>query len=90
MKDEQILENLKVDLQISTNKMDPYLTNIIGLAKSAIEREGINLEETIEDGMLTEMYAAHLYRKRKEEEIAMPRMLRWNLNNRLLSQKAGE
>lgn len=35
-----------------------------------------------------EMYAAYLVRKRATEE-AMPRMLRWALNNRLFSQKAG-
>lgn len=43
-----------------------------------------------EDGALIEMYAAFLFRKRRETELAMPRMLRWQLNNRLFSQKAGE
>ena len=37
--------------------------------------------------MLVEMYAAYLYRRRREENVQMPRMLRWALNNRLFSQK---
>ena len=99
MGDEDILEMLKTDLQISTTKYDKYLTNIIKLAKAAIEEEGIVLKKLvengediglkIEDGMLVQMYAAYLYRKRREENVAMPRMLRYALNNRLLSQKGG-
>lgn len=97
MTDEDILEMLKTDLQISVMKYDSYLTNIIKLAKAAIQKEGIVLTEsdgndeeasfTIEDGMLVQMYAAYLYRKRREENAAMPRMLRYALNNRLISQK---
>ena len=99
MTDEDILEMLKTDLQISAMKYDSYLTNIIKLAKAAIQKEGIVLNEsvgndkevslTIEDGMLVQMYAAYLYRKRREENAAMPRMLRYALNNRMLSQKGG-
>ncbi len=99
MTDEDILKMLKTDLQISVMKYDSYLTNIIKLAKAAIQKEGIVLAEsdgndeeasfTIEDGMLVQMYAAYLYRKRREENAAMPRMLRYALNNRLLSQKGG-
>jgi hypothetical protein len=33
------------------------------------------------------MYASWLYDKRRAPENTMPRMLRWNLNNRLMSQK---
>lgn len=87
MSDEDILVILKMDIQISADKLDPYLKNLITAAKDFIKKEGIRLEETVEDGMLTEMYAAYLYRKRREN-IAMPRSLRWALNNRLLSQKA--
>lgn len=103
MTDKDILTMLKTDLQISATQYDTYLTNLIKLAKAAIEREGIvlnvlvesNEEEvtesetglTIEDGMLVQMYAAYLYRKRKEENTAMPRSLRYALNNRLFSQK---
>lgn len=94
----EILTVLKTDLQISATQYDAYLDNIIELAKAAIQDEGIvfNMSEdsteetpsyTIQDGMLIEMYAAHLYRKRRETENAMPRMLRYELNNRLFKQK---
>ena len=88
---------LKTDLQISAAQYDAYLTNIIKLAKATIIKEGIVFNElvengeseglTVEDGMLVQMYAAYLYRKRREENAAMPRSLRYALNNRLLSQK---
>ena len=89
MTDEEILTVLKVDLQISTDKMDTYLAKAIQAAKSYIATEGIVLNCSAGDGMLVEMYAAYLYRRRREENVAMPRMLRWALNNRLFSQKAG-
>ena len=86
-----ILTVLKADLQISSDAYNNYLTNIIKLAEAAIKEEGITLsEQSIEDGMLVEMYAAYLYRKRREENAAMPRPLRYALNNRLFSKKAGE
>lgn len=89
MVDEEILTALKVDLQISTDKMDTYLVKMIQAAKTYIQTEGIQLTGSTGDGMLVEMYAAYLYRRRREENVAMPRMLRWALNNRLFSQKAG-
>ncbi len=89
MVDEEILTALKVDLQISTDKMDTYLRKMIEAAKTYIQTEGIQLTCSTGDGMLVEMYAAYLYRRRREENVAMPRMLRWALNNRLFSQKAG-
>lgn len=69
--------------------MDNYLLNLISAAKSFITREGVTLTSSTEDGMLVEMYAAYLYRCRREENVAMPRMLRWALNNRIFSEKAG-
>lgn len=89
MVDEEILTALKVDLQISTDKMDIYLGKVIEAAKTYIQTEGIQLTCSVGDGMLVEMYAAYLYRRRREENVTMPRMLRWALNNRLFSQKAG-
>lgn len=88
MNEELILKLLKTDLQISATAYDEYLEEMINLAKTSIETEGIRLEGTREDNMLVEMYAAHLYRKRKENQNEMPRMLRWQLNNKLMSQKA--
>lgn len=89
MIDSDILAVLKVDLQIqiSAVQYDDYLQKIIALAKDAIAKEGIILGESVSDGMLVEMYAAYLYRRRKEENVAMPRSLRYALNNRLFSQK---
>lgn len=89
MKDEDILTILKIDLQVSGEKLDTYLSQLIETAKEYIRTEGIELEETAGDGQLVEMYAAYMYRRRREENAQMPRMLRWALNNRLFSQKAG-
>lgn len=88
MTDSNVLTMLKTDLQISVSatQYDEYLKNLITLARAAIGKEGIELADNVEDGMLVEMYAAYLYRKRKEN-IAMPRSLRYELNNRLFSQK---
>lgn len=87
MSDADILMILKTDLQISSAALDDYLTALIASARGYITEEGIDLTESQSDGMLIEMYAAYLYRKRREENVIMPRMLRWELNKRLFSQK---
>lgn len=87
LKDEDILEILKVDLQVSSSALDLYLLVLITSARAYIAQEGITLADTAQDAMLVEMYAAYLYRRRREENVQMPRMLRWALNNRLFSQK---
>lgn len=86
MNNSTILTILKTDLQISVDAYDDLLNNYILLAKKNIETEGITLTESAEDGMLVETYAAWLARKRKEN-VPMSRMLRYMLNNRLLSEK---
>jgi len=83
------MEILKVDLGFSVDAYNKYLEKIIESAEAAISKEGIKIADNTEDGMLIEMYAAYLYRKRKEGK-EMPRQLRWMLNNRLFSQKAKE
>lgn len=84
------LAALKADLQMMTDRLDEtLLLPMLEGAESMIAREGIQLTDSTEDGLLTVMYAAYLYRRRKEENQAMPRMLRYALNNRLFSQKAG-
>ena len=92
MTNAEILTILKSDLDIaatSTTK-DALLNNLITLSISAITREGITLTDpmTVEEGTLVEMYAAFLYRKRKESTQTMPNSLRFMLNNMLLQQKA--
>lgn len=84
-----ILAMLQVDLGelYPDQQRQAYLQQAIGAAQAFIAREGITLTDSIEDGQLVEMYAAYLVRKRATEE-AMPRSLRWALNNRLFSQKA--
>lgn len=81
---------LQVDLGelYPTDERKNYLLQVIDAAIAFITREGITLEDTVEDLQLVEMYAAYLVRKRNTTE-AMPRMLRWALNNRLFSQKSG-
>lgn len=81
-----MLVALKVDLGITTTAYDERLTQILNSATKYIETEGITLENTIEDGNLVVMYASWLWQKRKEN-IGMPRMLRWAMNNRLFTEK---
>lgn len=92
MTEEVILVFLKADLEIipENTLMDNYLTQLIRAAQEMITREGITLTDSEEDGQLVTMYAAYLYRKRATDNPAMPRMLRYALNNRLFSAKMGE
>lgn len=85
-----VLPLLQVDLGelYPTDDRKNYLSQVVDAAIAFITREGITLEDTVEDLQLVEMYAAYLVRKRNTTE-AMPRMLRWALNNRLFSQKSG-
>lgn len=89
MDDNTMLTALKVDLGITTTAYDDRLGQYLQAARAAIEIEGIQLTESISDGNLVVMYAAHLWRKRDTQE-GMPRMLRWMMNNRLFSQKMTE
>lgn len=85
MTDADILVILKVDLQVSSTALDQYLLALIASARDYISTEGIVLDGSTSDAMIVEMYAAYLYRRRREENVQMPRMLRWALNNRLFS-----
>lgn len=87
MTDEEKLTLLKQDLQMITNANDVYLGALLSQASSAIQTEGIVLDGTIECDMAVVQYAAYLFRKRASTETAMPRFLRWNLNNILMKQK---
>lgn len=98
-----VLTMLKAGLELITDYMDAdskaakelELMQYIESAEIYIEREGITLEDTVDDQMLVSMYAMWLYDKRKTTGSKytsyyiqnMPRMLRYNLNNRLMSQK---
>lgn len=88
MNSSERLAVLKTDLGILTDKSDEYLGLLLSTAASFITREGIALSDgRTDDDMLQVMYAAYLYRKRAGENVPMPRMLRYALNNRLLSER---
>lgn len=89
MTDEERLALLKIDLQLMTSAFDAYLLQLLEAAREMIAREGATLTQSAEDEQLLRMYAAYLYRKRAEDSPAMPRMLRWALNNRIFSEKTG-
>lgn len=101
MTNDDLLVMLKTNLEIITDYMDAEakaakdteLTQYIDAAKRYIEREGAKLNlDDIGDCQLIVMYAAWLYDKRKinvsyGNEVKMPRMLRYNLNNRVFEGK---
>lgn len=88
MTSDEKLVLLKQDLQMLTSVNDDFLKSLITTAESAIQREGIMLVENDMDiDMAVIQYAAYLFRKRAGNETAMPRFLRWRLNNILFSQK---
>lgn len=82
------LTAVKIDLGITTDAYDDRLSSYLEFASSAITAEGITVTDSIEDGNLVVMYAAWMWRKRAEN-VPMPRMLRWQLNNRLFREKVG-
>lgn len=88
MTSEDKLVLLKQDLQMLTSANDNFLKSLILAAETAIKREGITLVDGDMDiDMAVVQYAAYLFRKRASNETAMPRFLRWRLNNILMSQK---
>lgn len=87
MNDSTMLGMLKVDLGISTDVYDTRLAQYLTTAENAIITEGVTIDrEDIRDCTLVIMYAAWLWRKRDSGE-GMPRMIRYELNNRLFSEK---
>ncbi len=89
MDNEERKKILKCDLQLLTDAHDEYLGRLLEMGAAAIEREGIRLEDNIECDMAVVHYAAYLFRKRASDNAAMPRFLRYELNNLLFAQKGG-
>lgn len=87
MNEQLLLNSMHVDLGIASKAFDDRLRARIRTAQARIAEEGIVLADTEEDRDLVVMYACYLWRSRATGE-EMPRMLRYALNNRLLSQKA--
>lgn len=89
MNHEQMLASLKVDLGITTTAYDERLTQYIQRAAEEIEREGVTLSSSISDRDLVINYAAWMWRKRDTGE-GIPRMIRWQINNRLFGKAQEE
>lgn len=99
MTDAEKLAILKTNLQLLTNTQDQYLTFLLAAAGAAMGREGITFDNSADVNACHIDYAAYLFRKRAANtngvngfapdggETAMPRFLRYQLNNILLSQK---
>lgn len=87
MSNEQMLAMLKIDLGITATAYDERLAQYLKTAQDEIEREGATLSpsDDIADANLVIQYAAWMWRKRDTGE-GMPRMIRWQINNRLFSE----
>lgn len=81
-----LLLGLKVDLGITTTAYDDRLIVYLQTAQARITEEGVTLTDSVDDTLLTTQYAAWLWRRRDTGE-GMPRMLRYQLNNRIFSRK---
>ena len=97
MDNAELLKMLKLNLEVITDYMDAEakaakeseLLQYLNAAREFITREGIDLEEdSLGDAQILVMYASWLYGRRKagNDYGAMPRMLRYALNNRLFEQ----
>lgn len=87
---ETMLTMLKTDLGIRTSTAyDERLVQLITAAMRFIKEEGASDLDASDplDMQLIVMYAAWLWRKR-DDMPGMPRALRWNLNNRIMAEKA--
>lgn len=90
MDDQSRLNLLKANLSaIGSTIYDTLFLSLLTSAKSMIEREGITLDlDKQEDNNLIVGYATWLFQQRESPEMPMPRWLRYNLNNRVLHEKA--
>lgn len=90
MDDQSRLALLKANVSaIGSTLYDDLLLSLLTSAKSMIEREGIALDlDAAEDNNLIVGYATWLFQQREDSAMPMPRWLRYNLNNRVLHEKA--
>ena len=86
---ERLLTGVKIDLGIlNSTAYDNRLITYINAAVEEIEREGASLaEETVDGNLIIQAYAAWKWRTRSEPG-AMPRALRYSINNLVFHQKA--
>lgn len=85
-----LLTALKVDLGISGTGYNERLTQYLQSAKTRIERRGITLDvaSSLDDAQLVVSFAAWQWRHRATG-AAMPEMLRGDLHDRVIAEKAG-
>ena len=90
MNDQARLALLKANLSaIGSTLYDDLFLSLLTSAKSMIEREGITLDlDAQEDNNLIVGYATWLFQQREQPDMEMPRWLRYNLNTKVLHQKA--
>lgn len=86
---QSLLPGLKIDLGITTTAYDERLLQYLSHAETQMTREGVTIGDRNNDGELTIMYAAWLWRRRDSME-GMPRMLRYALNNRIFEEKMAD
>lgn len=86
-----LLDMLKINLGIRSTAYDERLLQLLDASKAQIGQEGVqNLDEDNPlDAQLIVDYAEWLWRRRDTKE-GMPRMVRYTLNNRVLSSKMQE
>lgn len=86
------LSLMKQGLLIGTDGYDTYLSHLLDAAKAYLIREGASSLDETETGDLQLIvgYADYLYRQRSDASYQMPRWLRWNINNRIFSEKMTE
>lgn len=97
MTDAEKLTILKSNLQMITSSNDELLTFLLRQGGAALANEGVTDDGSVIYEACQIDYAAYLFRKRaastangKASETAMPRFLRWEINNLLLAQKIRE
>ena len=90
MDDQSRLALLKANVgAINSTLYDDLFLSCLSSAKSMIEREGITLDmDAQEDNQLVVGYATWLFKQREQPSMPMPRWLRYNLNTKVLHQKA--
>lgn len=82
-----LLTKMKIDLGITSTAFDSRLTDKLTAAIQRIEAEGCTLTNSESDQDLVLMYAEWMWHERRSGS-GMPRMVRWELNNRVLGPKA--
>lgn len=99
MTDAEKLTVLKSNLQMITSSNDELLAFLLRQGGAALATEGVTDDGSVMYEACVIDYAAYLFRKRAastaankgaHSETAMPRFLRWEINNLLMSQKIRE